>query len=642
MKSWVLNLRIRLKLLFAFGSILLLSVLLTVVGVRTILNIIDYNKLSERVDGLNISSLEMSSNIQEFIESGYKKESFLKDGHSELLISYFKQYGLLSHEMDTLEQHAFFKTAENRKLYDSLEYFLNRHNGHVKDLIAIYAERGFQDYGVEGNLRQAIHDVEDADFPYDRATMLMLRRHEKDFFLRKDLKYLTRFNSTISEFKLQIDTLTTDARAMKATVLDNIDEYQNQFNYIVKLEEKIGLSRDSGLTGALHVSYSAIEANLQALTAKIKDAKEQIVKNSMVLLLALLAGQLIVGLLLVLLYANMLTKSVKEIKSALVSLSRGIFPPALIIRTKDEMGEAKAALNNLVERIKAAVNFATDLGKGNLKITYDEKYNDDVLASAIINMKDRLVEAYDQQAAINWSNEGMARFTDILKNESESLEKMGDNIISQLVEYLKVNQGALYVLDKEKGELQRASTYAYHKKKYVDDKLKVGQGLVGQCVLERAPIHLTEVPSGYIKITSGLGEATANNLLLMPLMIREEVMGVIELASFSPFTKEVINFVKKVSENIANILVSKQNSEKTNRLLQQAQERAGQLSAQEEELRQNSEELQATQEEMQRQRKELDDRIMHLGAEIKAKEGAINRLKKEISLRDKKIEEVLS
>jgi len=625
MKNWFLKLRIRLKLLLAFGSILMMSVLLTLIGINTIRKVINYNDLTERIQGFNVSTLEMSRYIQEFADRGFKNETFLKHNESEWITAYQDEYERLESQSDSLSDHVFFENEKNRKSYDSLTILLAKYDNQVKQLLNLYQERGFKDYGIEGKLRAAIHDVEDANFPYDKATMLMLRRHEKDFFLRKDLKYLNRFNNTIDEFSAQIDTVTSDS-GMKSEILASVGNYKTQFNYIVELEQKIGLTTHAGTLGNLNSTYKQIESVLGFLTREIKDENTRIVNRSMILLLSLLVFQIVIGFVLIVFYANLLTKAIREIKSALVSLSKGAFPEELTTRTKDEIAAAKIALNQLVERIKAAVKFSTDLGKGNLKIEYDERYNDDVLSSAIIKMKDQLVIADEKQSAVNWTNEGMARFGEILKNESDSLEKLGDDITRQMVKYLNINQGALYILDEESNELDRISTFAYHKKKFVDQKVSVGQGLVGQCVLEKDYIHITDVPDNFIKITSGLGEATASNILIVPLMIRERVMGVIELASFKPFTEQMIKFTLKVSENIANILASKSTAEHTKILLEEAQHKAEKLNAQEEELRQNAEEMQATQEEMQRQRGEMEQQIEELKLMLQKKNDEITNL----------------
>ena len=628
MKNWVLRLPIKYKLLIAFGSILLLSVFLMTAGIRNINAIISYNELVEQLDRVHISTLKMAGNVQTFTERGYKEEHFLKAGESEWLVNYHTNMEQAKAILTEIEDHEILNDKVNANAFKTITSSLHAFDQSIKSLLVVYAERGFKDYGIEGKLRNAIHNVEQSDFPYDRVSMLMLRRHEKDFFLRKDMKYLDRFNAEIE--KLRHEVTLADSVWGQQEILNYLDAYKEQFNYIVSLEEQIGLDVSSGLAGTLNQQSANLQNAINTLNELAISKKQEIVASSFIQLTVLVIAQLAIGFVLVVFYAKLLTKAINEIKRSLVTLSQGSFPDTLPIRTKDEIADAKNALNNLVQRIRTAANFAQDLGKGNLKIDYDERYRDDVLAKAIITMKEQLVIADNQQRAINWRNEGMARFSEILKNESEDIAILGDQIIAQLVNYLGANQGALYLMNEANNTLIRTATYAYSKKKYQDHEIAIGQGLVGQSVLEKAFIHVTDVPHDYINITSGLGEATASNILIVPLLKGDEVLGVIELASFNTITDLNIEFVTGLSESIAAILKNKRAVANTEALLAEAQKKAEQMASQEEELKQNTEELMSTQEDMDRQKRELNAQIDELLYNIAQKDIEIERMTRQL------------
>ncbi len=608
MKTWLLTLPIKYKLLAAFGSILLMSVWLIGTGISTINKILHYNTLTEQIEELNFAALKQAAEIKEFSSTGFKDNAFLKDNESPDLQRYEFHYVQANNLLKQIAKHPYFDLPQNKLRYDSIVKNLAQQNEQITLLINTIRERGFQDFGVEGQLRKAIHEVENSSFDYNKVDMLMLRRHEKDFFLRKDLKYLDKFNAVMHNFIDQIEKSESDPMAAQEIKL-LAQQYKSLFNYIVTLEERIGLSPTTGITGNIAKLQSSGLQTLANLTQLVKIEKDLIVQTSMIKLFSLLIFQLILGLILVVFYANLLTKAIKEIKDALVELSTGTFPENMRIRTKDEIAETKTALNNLVHRIKTAVQFAQNLGGGNLRMDYDSQYADDVLAKAIIKMKDQLVVAEDQQRAINWQNEGMAKVGELLKNEFENLEQLADHFLAVIIKYVELNQGALYLLVNNKAQLKRIATYAYGKKRFEDEIINVGAGLVGQCVLEQQPIHLTELPDGYVKITSGLGEATPANVLIIPMMSNDEIVGVLEFASFNPFSTESILYLQKASENIANILLSKQKAQHTEQLLTEAKVKSEMLAQQEEEMRQNTEELMATQEEMERQKKELLQKI---------------------------------
>ncbi len=142
--------------------------------------------------------------------------------------------------------------------------------------------------------------------------------------------------------------------------------------------------------------------------------------------------------------------------------------------------------------------------------------------------------------------------------------------------------------------------------------MNLGEGLVGNCALEKQTMHLTEIPDNYIQITSGLGGSEPHSLLLIPMKMEDEVLGVIEIASFNEFEKYQIGFLEQASLSIASSLNMAETNRRTSELLEKTQQQAEEMSAQEEEMRQNMEELQATQEESSRRAEEFEQKFIEL------------------------------
>lgn len=235
---------------------------------------------------------------------------------------------------------------------------------------------------------------------------------------------------------------------------------------------------------------------------------------------------------------------------------------------------------------------------------------DDALGQALMNMQDKLKEARKREEIEKYINVGLAEVSDLLRKHSNSLEELSEQIISYLVKYLKANQGAIFISQGEADEeealvLELTGCYAYGKKKHMHRQVEPGQGLVGQVFLEQETMMLTDVPDQYMKITSGLGEATASCLTLVPLKVNETVQGVIEIASFEVLQDHQVTLLEKISESIASAVANSKVNQRTQKLLEQSRQQTEELRAQEEEMRQNNEELQATQEEMIRKESEL-------------------------------------
>jgi hypothetical protein len=241
------------------------------------------------------------------------------------------------------------------------------------------------------------------------------------------------------------------------------------------------------------------------------------------------------------------------------------------------------------------------------------------LGQALRQMRDNMKKVAEEDKRRNWTTEGLAMFADILRANHDNVTMLYDSIIANVVKYMNANQGALFILNDEEEDdhhLEMVACYAYEKKKFVEKTVKIGQGLVGQAYLEREVIHRTDIPTDYLKITSGLGDALPRNLLIVPLKVNEDVHGILELASFHLIKDYQVEFLKKVGESIASTISITKINARTKMLLEESQQQGEEMRAQEEEMRQNMEELQATQEEVYRKEKEYLERITLLEQQL--------------------------
>lgn len=224
----------------------------------------------------------------------------------------------------------------------------------------------------------------------------------------------------------------------------------------------------------------------------------------------------------------------------------------------------------------------------------------------LTDMLGQLQAAQKEDEKRTWASKGLAEIGKILR-EMQNEQQVADRLVSFLAKYVGVNQGAIFTIrqDHSEGYFELRSCYAYERKKYVNKTINLEEGLVGQCCLEKNYIYLTEIPSNYVHITSGLGQATPRSLLVVPLLANDKVYGAMEFASFSKFEKHQIEFLMDVGENLAIALYNIGINEKTAKLLSETQILTEQMKAQEEEMRQNMEELAATQEQQARMENEL-------------------------------------
>jgi PAS domain S-box-containing protein len=288
-------------------------------------------------------------------------------------------------------------------------------------------------------------------------------------------------------------------------------------------------------------------------------------------------------------------------------ISEGDYTQRIQYLHQDELGNIAAVVDKLAENAENATTFIKNIKEGNLDAQYananeNHPAQQDGLAGTLIGLRDHMKIIAEQEKERNWATEGLAKFVYILRANNEEITTLGDKIITNLVKYVNANQGGLFVVNQEEEStyLELVSCYAFDRKKYIQRNIQLGEGLVGQAYLEKDTIYLTDVPEDYITITSGLGLANPKSILIIPLKVNDQILGVVELASFHPFAKYQIAFIEKLGESIASTISNAKVNERTKRLLEESQEQSEQMRAQEEEMRQNMEELHATQEDLQR------------------------------------------
>lgn len=273
-------------------------------------------------------------------------------------------------------------------------------------------------------------------------------------------------------------------------------------------------------------------------------------------------------------------------------------------------------ITNLIGNLKKASNFINSITKGKYDIEWEgmdkkvQELNKESIAGELIMMRDQMIKGRKLDEIRIWTNEGLSKFADLIRKYQNDLHQLSEELISSIVEYLGAQQGGLFFVSEDEQKqkyLELMGCYAYQRKKFLEKRIEIGQGMVGQCFLEGETTYVTNIPNEYVNITSGLGLTNPKTLLIVPLKMNEEVVGVIEIASLEEFENYQIEFLERLAETVASAISSVKVNESTRFLLEQSQQQAEEMKAQEEEMRQNMEELQATQEQMHRKNEEIEN-----------------------------------
>jgi GAF domain-containing protein len=605
--------------ILCFLSIIVGLCIYTVYGIIAISR---YNEINNQIDRLELGSNKCTIMTKEFLLNAYTDQGFAKTGTS-LNYQNFK-YSLKNvlSLMNEFRQSSFIDNDFKRKKLNELSKYLLAYQNCFDKIASLYKQKGFKDLGLEGQMRNSIHFIEQHKAPIDLEYLLKLRRHEKDFLLRKDLSYIEKFDDDLIKFRNHIRNhnkiyLEYD----RTTLLAALENYNATFKNIVEIEKQIGLNQNEGLRNGLTTNISNAERILIFFDTEIRKAKANATSQINFIIISLIvvfAFIIVATIYSVSFFVDSVTKPISRLNQAADLIAQGNLSANLSdLKSNKLMNSLVESFEKIVVKLRTTMfqiqqisaRKAVDL----VELNNEEDEIGKLLNQMILEMKE--IDQNEKQR--NWANEGFAIFSEILRNNLDQ-NMLYDVYIREIVKYLSANQAGLFVLNHSSDEesLELVATYAFNRKKYINKSLKVGEGLVGQCFYEKETIFLKDVPSDYLEITSGLGSASPRCILMVPLIYNNQIEGVLELASFQELKNYEIAFVERICEILASAILNVANNDKTKILLEESQLRAVQLKARDEEMRLKMEELLATQEEMKRKEESYKTTIDELTKEM--------------------------
>jgi HAMP domain-containing protein/CheY-like chemotaxis protein/signal transduction histidine kinase len=262
---------------------------------------------------------------------------------------------------------------------------------------------------------------------------------------------------------------------------------------------------------------------------------------------------------------------------------------------KDLTDNVNQLAANLTTQLRAIADVATSVTGGDLNREIGVAASGEVavVKDKINQMIFNLKETTQKNAEQDWLKTNLTRFTRVLQGQRDRMT-VSKMILSELAPLVNAQHGVFYTLDSSNHEdpvLKFQAGYAYKERKNLATVFRVGEGLVGQCALEKERILLTGVPDDYVKINSGLGESSPLSIIVLPVLFEGQVRAVIELASFEHFSAIHQDFLDQLTESIGIVLNTIEANMTTESLLKQSQSLAHELQSQQEELQKTNEEL---------------------------------------------------
>lgn len=579
-------------------------------------------KILSTIKDMTSADLRMRNIEKDFLLKETINPEFYETGVSQYVMEFEDLHTEVSSIITNLENNTLVYDLNLKDSIHNIKLLMNKYRYDFVRLKELTKTKGFKDYGLIGEMREIIHEVENkvkakSDLK-SNVYLLTLRRHEKDYLLRKDLKYLERFKQVNAQFISSLESKSYSLDYQTSELISALKKYEQIFARVIEKDIELGLENESGLMKELNVTSEAIETELSSLHDTILKESRQRTNELILYFFGTLTTLSLVILLILRRISKEIVTSITKLKNHVAKLGRGELPDNIKIRYHNEISEIIKNINVLTDNLKNTREFALEVGRGQLETNVNVFNNEGDLGGALIEMRNQLLEVSKERIKQQekdriqiWLNDGIAKMSSIMREFNNNLNDLSYQFIKTLVKYMKANQAGIFLAAGTDGDVwyELVAAYAFDRRKFLEKKVKTGEGLVGTCAIEKEYIYLTDIPQKYINITSGLGDAPPNSLALMPLKKDDEVLGIIEIASFNTFEEHELTFLKTIAESFAVTISTVRNKEQTEKLLHQSKIQAEELQSQEEELRQNLEELVATQEDMARKEQALKDEI---------------------------------
>jgi HAMP domain-containing protein/signal transduction histidine kinase/CheY-like chemotaxis protein len=312
---------------------------------------------------------------------------------------------------------------------------------------------------------------------------------------------------------------------------------------------------------------------------------------------------------------------------------------------RDLTGNVNQLAANLTTQVRAIAEVATAVTKGDLTRSIAVEAQGEVaelkdnINEMIRNLRDTTRKNMEQ----DWLKTNLAKFSRMLQGQRD-LAAVSQLILSDLAPLVTAHHGVFYVVEPgtDESALKLLASYAYKDRKHVSSEFRLGEGLVGQCAVEGRMLLINQVPTDYIQISSGLGEAPPRSIVVLPVLFEGEVKAVLELATFDQFDEIRLTFLEQLAESIGIVLNTIAANMRTEELLKQSQALTEGLQSQQEALTETNKRLEQQTRSLQKSEDLLrnqQDELQKTNLELEEKAHLLAGQKAEVEQKNKEVEQ---
>ena len=323
------SMKIKGRLLRAVGALLFLSSVLAGYGYFSINRIAEIVEVENAFNRIRTAASHMRTSEKDFLMRDILNEAFMESGKSKYVSEMIKLVAIQDSIINSLLASKWSAKLDIHEDLSSLKTNIEAYHNTFSKITEAYKKRGVKDFGTEGELQKAINAVEESDYKIDMVQLLTLRGIEKDFFIRKDIRYVEKFTAEITAF---IDKIDNGGKGQELKI--KIVTYEEKFNAVVKAEETIGLNEKLGLLGEMQNNIYNIESIIEKLEKSINVRSQEIASQTILTFTLVFLIELVFGFVLVIKFSASPSSNSQYVRKGAPKFSEGIIPGQLKIKTQ--------------------------------------------------------------------------------------------------------------------------------------------------------------------------------------------------------------------------------------------------------------------------------------------------------------------
>ena len=506
---------------------------------------------------------ELKKLQNEFIAGKLFDDDFFETGENKYTHKLDEYLNQISDKIKEL--HRLSISYDNDKIllyYDNLEENLNRINVLNNLLLKYLKESGNERYGIYNHLLLTEQSCLErmADLPAEsviKKYFEQAKSYREIFYHFNDLKVLALANASIDAGIKQIEQRNLAANYKYLRVLDQLNEYKKVFNLFARKKMQIGLNRQQGLRYNLSNNYKRTDREINLISDEIKHISKRSGYYTFFIVLFLLAVDIFLSYYFHAKTTHKITTFIKEEENYFKSWLKGVTAQAPVDLPNDDYSELQKLMNDFSGKLNLSVQMLKALLRSDPKLLSEENFDKAIFTEikAIdkhIRSLNRQLKAETNATLVNeWIRKGLTGFSEVLRKNFDEPVKHAKEILSNLVAYLNVPMGAIYLPSTEKrNTYDLVGSIAFGKEKHYVRSVALGEGIVGTVAKERKTLNITDIPDDYFRVSSGFGEAKPKNIIVIPIKLESKVFGIIELASLQKFQHFELEFIDELSKTL--------------------------------------------------------------------------------------------